>query len=1337
MKFYLKYIIILFFLLPKITTYAIQTQYSSYEGTHFFVGFMQNEISIDPRYGGLHLKLFIFPSSTTNIKVIFPNDSLVEFFNVNTTKNLEISVPIQFENYESEVIRKKSVEIISENPILVYGFSTQYLTSDAYTAIPVEKWGKEYVIVSIANDQYNTTSDIFLDPVDSLYRKTPRQSEFLIIAAYDSTNITFFPKAITEKGLQIGYPKNLTLNKGQTYLVKSFPFAKGYGDLSGTVVRGDKPFGVISGHVRTAIPQNLVPKWDSKNHLCEMLMPTNSWGREFITVPFGTSPFGDLIKITSYFPNTTITSISQNGTQTFVLSNNYDVLEIPYVAEPRKWISDKPIQMAQFIMHSGTDWDSPNYDPAMTLVPPIEQFVTNVTFQTPANITWNPSQFVAHFVNLIGTIDALNETYINSTKIVDLTNNVYIYKLFNDTYFWANIKIPYGRYQINTNKGKIAGIVYGVGLADAYALVLGSSLVNPYIGDSVPPELVYSAECGKIQGYFYEQIKDQNTGINYIYVISDSTYNFVYFLPNITDTTTFAYFNCNVVDPFKQGKIVIEVRDRNGNSKRLSYFYEPPSISLPNEIVFTQVKPYDTLRKSVLIRNTGKNLNVLSISFSRADPRFRWNISKKLPFDFLKNDTFSIFVQLTPNGNLQENFDTLLIQLDCNLTLKIPIRVEFLNWKFKTIGYDFGKVYIGDTAYGKVGIINLSDLPISFDSIAFKTFPNVFKMNYKGKFNLKIGDTAYFDVLFYPNQRMEFISSVVFFDELKARPEAEIKGIGVAPLIEPLIVDFGKVRVGHTKDTVVYFVNKGNIEATLDFQYYDKFESFFSGNLEQKNVKFLDTLPIYIKFEPSSVGIKTQKVYYKVNWKYHNLVTIELIGEGILPEIKTQDAIFDTIFVYDKISKDFSIVFSTGTDDLFVKEIIPLSGDISSFDIDYSLLKNLLIPKNSFLSIPITFKPSFVGTHQMELLVFSDATPSDTFITSKIKLIGYAKSRDTLNANLLVKYLVPEYVCNLVSVDFSIENTGNIPFPIYGTRFEMKNFSIINADTLLTGKFVFPNEKLNGKLTGIPEQSGDVNLKITIIYGENGDSTLFKEIQFALPKMKQTILLETQGKVVKIGEESSLLVKGKFLGFSAIPFDLNFSLEVENPSQVMFLDNLVDLELFDSQKIWKLPINKNINGSSIQVVCNDIKVNEPNTQWSIRIPFRTYLTNELIVNFKGNVSENSCFTSFENSLNVPIEPYCVHPLRNIELINGAFLLNYYPIPIEDELFLEFISNQNDLVLIDIFDNLGNVVLEKSKIEINAGLNLKKINLQFLENGIYFVKLYFVNRTKEIMVIKLK
>lgn len=1299
---------------------------------------MQNEITIDPRYGGLHLKLFIFPSSTTDITIVYPNDSVVNYTNITPTKSLEVEVPIVFENFESEVVRKKAVEIISTNPILVYGFSTQYLTSDAFTAIPVEKWGKEYVIISMPNDQYSTPDDVVLDPADSLYRKTPRQSEFLIISAFDSTEIAFYPRSITEKGVQVGYPKSITLNKGQTYLVKSYPFQKGSGDLSGTVVRGNKPFGVVSGHVRTAIPQGLVPKWDSKNHLCEMLMPTISWGREFITVPFSVSPFGDLIKITSYYPNTTITSFSTSGTQTYVLNGNYDVLEIPYVDEPRKWVSDKPIQMAQFIMHSGSDWDSPNYDPAMTLVPPIEQFVQNVTFQTPANISWNPAQFVAHFVNIIGTIDALEETYINMEKIINLTKDIYIFRLFNDTYFWANIKIPYGKYKIIANKGKIAGVVYGVGLADAYSLVLGASLSNPYIGDSIPPQLTYTDDCGRLQGFFYESIQSPNTGINYIYVISDSTYNFTYTLSELKDTSTYAYFSANVVDPYKKGKIVIEVRDRNGNSKRLSYIYEPPSISVPNELIFTDVKPYDTLRKTILIKNNSFKVNFLGLSFASNDTRLNWYVFRKIPFEIANGDTFSIVVTLKPNGQTQELYDTLLIEVDCNLKYKIPIKVNFLEWKFKTIGYDFGKVYVGDTTFGKVGIINESDIRIVFDSVAIGTYPNVFKLLKKQRFSLNPGDTSFFDVMFTPIERKDYTSFVIFYDELKVNPSAETIGTGIAPLVEPISIDFGKVRVNKTKDTIVYLTNQGNTDAEINFIRFENFSTdFFADFNKLNNIIISDSFPIEIRFTPNSVGNKNQKAYFKLDWKLHPEVTIDMKGNGVLPGIKTFDVQFDSIFVLEEVKNEFKIILSNGTDDLFIKEIVPISGDINSFEIDYSKLINLVLSPDSTLSIPITFKPGFVGLHQMKLLVLSDATSADTFLLSYINVYGYAKGRDTLKANLVVNQYLPEYLCNLVKVEFSIENTGNVEFPIYGTKFILDNFICTSVDTAITGSILLPGDKIQGSFSGFPETAQNVKMKIFIYYGYNGDSVLYKEIEFNLNKIKQILEFEVPSATLKVGERSTLKIKGIFSYSTHTQFELSLKIEAWRKEQIQFLNVPLEFKFTSTKGSWKLPAISNFKNNVVEVKCEKVFAKDDNVQWELELPFQLFLTSELNASFIGSVEENTCYHKADASLIVPIEPFCIYPLRDVELIDGAHLVNYYPNPVENNLIIEFESNKKDFVFIEIFDNLSNTIKEKMKIDIDIGKSNKIIHFDNFENGIYFLKLHFKNRTKLIMVLKVK
>jgi len=1336
-KYGLIYIVLTIYLLCSNITFA-QVQYSSYEGTHFIVGFMQNEIVIDPRYGGLHLKLFIFPSSTTNITIIFPNDSVVSFTNVKSNSNLEIEVPIQFENFESEVVRKKSIEIQSDNPIIVYAFSTQYLTSEAYTAIPVDKWGKEYVIVSYPNDQYSLPIDTPLDPSDSLYRLTPRQSEFLIMSAYDSTQITFYPRSITEKGVQVNNPKTIILNKGQTYLVKSFPFVRNYGDLSGTFLRGNKPFGVLSGHVRTAIPQNLVPKWDSKNHLVEMLMPANSWGREYITVPFGISPYGDLIKIVSYYPNTTITSVWDGGSQTYVLNNNFDVLEIPFVNEVRKWISDKPIQIAQFIMHSGLDWDSPNYDPAMTLVPPLEQYVNSITFQTPGNSAWNPGQFVAHYVNIIGTIDALNETYLNSVRIVDIPKDIVISKIFNDTYFWANIKIRDGVYRIKADQGKIAGVVYGVGLADAYALVLGSSLVNPFIGDSTPPELTYEENCGKIQGYFFETSVTSNTGIAYAYAIRDSTFNYLYSFSDIFDTTRYVYFAAQPIDPYKKGKVVLEVRDRNGNSRRLSFNYNPPALDYPSSLDFSNIKPFDSVKKTVKLKNVGGDVEILRIGLKKKDERFRWYVDRKIPFLLKANDTVSIFVTCAPQGMLLDLFDTLVVEVDCNLTFLIPINSTVLDAKLEVFDYDFGNVYIGDTAIGKVGIANLSELPVVFDSIFINSLPNVFsKLNNPTKFTLKPGDTIFFPIKFIPNDRKEFKSQVVFVDEMMIKPKAEIRGVGVAPLINSLTVDFGKLRVGLSKDTLVYLKNSGNILANVNFARFQNYDSAFDSSLFVFNATVSDTFPFKITFAPKSIGKHTTTAEYSVDWKLHPPLTIEAVGEGILPQIETYDFNFDTILVFDEITNNVLLLRSTGTEELYIKQIRPFSGESNSFEIDFNSLKDTKVPIDSALSIPIKFKPKFVGAHSLVLEIISDAVPGDSLVSNFSTIYGYARSRDTLRAEIAINSLSEYPICNKINLEVEIINKGNIQFPVQEIQFSTSNFILSEVDTSFVGKIIQPGEKISFGVSGFGIDEGPATIEITARYGLSEDSILLCKKDFRIIKLTQEVFAEPEKNPVNIGENYKLKVYGEFLNPSVLTFDFVLRVKSVFKEKIGFNPDNFVLSLKNSGREWSIPLGSKFSTSELELVASKLYLEGRTTKWEISLPFSVFLTNELFGKFEVNVDENHCYKADNNTVQIQIEPFCVYPLRDIELIEGAYLLDYYPNPVTDFLTLDFESKKKDFVILEIFDKLGNILIENMKIDVDVGRNQRKIDFSYFENGIYFVKLKFESLTKYILVFKLK
>ncbi len=382
-------ILSLFFILQ---TAAYSQESSAYEGTRFLVSFMQNENYIQTNTG-LLLQLFITSKYETLVTVNQPYHPSQQYL-LKQDSVLTVYIDEKLEMYRSEVPLDNAVEVLSDLPVTITAYSSQWKTTDSYAAIPVEKWGTRYVVLSQPNDQYHPPPDI--PPLDSARLAYPRSSEFLVIANEDTTVITFRPRALTERAKQIFRHYSVTLNKGECYLVKSFPTQKGTGDLTGTVVTGNKPFGFLSGHVRTAIPQFLIPLWDSKNHLVEMLQPVKSWGRKFATIkmlPYQFVPHGDMIRVTCFYPNTRVSIKTATGYQSLFLKDSGDYVSLPYFDAPAYWVADKPVQIGQYMMHSGRSQDSYSFDPALVTIPSIEQFIQKVVFQTPGNPTVNPDQF--------------------------------------------------------------------------------------------------------------------------------------------------------------------------------------------------------------------------------------------------------------------------------------------------------------------------------------------------------------------------------------------------------------------------------------------------------------------------------------------------------------------------------------------------------------------------------------------------------------------------------------------------------------------------------------------------------------------------------------------------------------------------------------------------------------------------------------------------------------------------------------------------------------------------------------------------------------------------------
>eukprot|EP00775_Hariotina_reticulata_P006391 gene6391-6623_t len=249
-------------------------------------------------------------------------------------------------------------------------------TTEAFLALPVESLGSDY----IANAWGNYPSD-------------SRLYGYLQVMATDVqavTNITVTTLGPTNLGGPAGtYQISLTARNSYTILAAGLS-----GDISGTRLSASVPFAVNSGHRCGFVPDG---PCGGCNSLIEMVPPTTAWGKGFLMAAFwqvdpalgnsscATNPNqrlrGDIVKVVA----------SQDGTQLQLnglpigpalnASQAYTVV-LPAFTTPTDYYaaylaSNKPIQVMQLMegAHARMALNYVKGDPAMAVVPPVEQWV--------------------------------------------------------------------------------------------------------------------------------------------------------------------------------------------------------------------------------------------------------------------------------------------------------------------------------------------------------------------------------------------------------------------------------------------------------------------------------------------------------------------------------------------------------------------------------------------------------------------------------------------------------------------------------------------------------------------------------------------------------------------------------------------------------------------------------------------------------------------------------------------------------------------------------------------------------------------------------------------------
>jgi len=435
------FLLLLIVLLNPINSYA---QGISTEGKDFWVGYMTNWLQ--SANNPVILELYISADDTTSGVVTIPTQGAFTpiTFEVfpNSTRKILIPTALAMASGSNQ-IENKGVHIETDKNVSVYAMNKRQYSADMTVVLPTYSLGNNYFVLSHwedGNRNNNANSD----------------SEFLVVAITDDTEVEINPSVQTISGNPAKVPFRVTLQKGQIYQVRA------KADLTGSQIittnqTGCQNFAVFSGNMYTQVGECQVV--NGHDHLYAQMYPTNTLGKEFIVVPLENRFGGDIIKFLATQDNTSITANGQNyqlDKGEFVKILSASVLQVK---------SDKPIAVGQY--SRTMDCDGTLGDPFLIPISPNEQMLKKITFNAPSIATLS-----RYSLNIITKKSEVSTITFDGVAI----GNSFLPVAGSD-YAYARINTNGGNHTIRSNDGFIA-YVYGFGQNESFGYATGASLGN-------------------------------------------------------------------------------------------------------------------------------------------------------------------------------------------------------------------------------------------------------------------------------------------------------------------------------------------------------------------------------------------------------------------------------------------------------------------------------------------------------------------------------------------------------------------------------------------------------------------------------------------------------------------------------------------------------------------------------------------------------------------------------------------------------------------------------------------------------------------------------------------
>lgn len=514
------------------------------KGKEFWVSFLENFGSLG---FGEESRLVLYAScdKLTNVSVYFGNDPTTQYKFPITKINTTFEIPIPFDmelNSNDTGVSNKSILILADDEITLYGANIRTLSADAFLGFPEDVLTRHYIVLSYPNgysDQLGTGNGTFDMP-----------SEFSIVAPYDGTEIKINPSPGTYINSRIDDNQFIVkLNKGEVF----FGQAKTgiFQDVSGTELSSTKPIAVFAGVRRTSIP---VSVGNYRDHLCEQIPPLQIWGTKVIATPHFPiafySPYKAVIRVLAAIDNTnwTINGVVQKPLQKGVSTQvNLDL--VMFIS------ADNPILVAQYEHSVGPDESGNGFgigDPFMMIIPPYEQYDSIYSVQSIID-----SGFDYHFMNVI-----VSKYHTDSLTIDGTIPNANYIDVPGTHFVYAQIEVTPGSHLVKCDSA-FGLCLYGFGNANSYGYI-GGIVFKKIFFDYQPPLIEDSIKCDELSGIAFDS-RIIDSGIDSCYALQINNINLN--IDNFKSTKDTVKYKAKLLDQYLDGFLGIIAIDSSGRSR--------------------------------------------------------------------------------------------------------------------------------------------------------------------------------------------------------------------------------------------------------------------------------------------------------------------------------------------------------------------------------------------------------------------------------------------------------------------------------------------------------------------------------------------------------------------------------------------------------------------------------------------------------------------------------------------------------------------------------------------------------------------------------------------------